>query len=89
MWQLIFSEKADKQLSKMDASTRSIVLSWLLKNLDGCENPRLHGKALTYGKKGYWRYRIGSYRAIADIQDNLIRIEIINVDHRRQIYESK
>ena len=81
------SDHARKALKKIDRLQAKIIISWLEKNLDGCENPRLYGQALGYGLKGYWRYRIGAYRIIADIQDALVRIEIINVGHRRDIYD--
>ncbi len=62
---------------------------WLRKNLEGCENPRAHGKALTGNRSGYWRYRIGDYRVIADIQDDKILILVIEVGHRKKIYEGE
>lgn len=37
-------------------------------------NPRAHGKAPTANRSGQWRYRIGDYRVIADIQDDKIII---------------
>lgn len=45
-YKVIFTEKALKQLKKLDKSTSSLILGWLSKNIDGCENPRLHGKGL-------------------------------------------
>ena len=81
------SETARKALKKFDRYQAKIIISWIEKNLLGCSNPRLHGYALVGDKKGYWRYRIGSYRLIADIQDDTVLIEIINVAHRREVYE--
>ena len=46
-WQVTFSRDALKQLKKLDKHTASLILGWIRKNLEGCENPRLHGKALT------------------------------------------
>ena len=82
------SENAEKNLEKIDRFQAKIIISWIEKNLKGCDNPRLHGKLLVGNKKGYWRYRVGDYRIIADIQDRLIRIEIIRVGHRREVYEN-
>lgn len=80
------SEKALKSLKQIDKYQAKIIMAWINKNLVGCTNPRQHGKALVGDKKGYWRYRVGSYRIIAEIDDNYIRIDIINVAHRRDIY---
>ena len=82
-----YTEKAVKNLKKLDKYTRTFILSWIEKNLVGCLDPRAHGKALTANKKGQWRYRIGDYRVIADIQDNNILILVLEVGHRREIYE--
>jgi len=87
MYSITYSEKAAKALQKMDKYTSAMIYGWIDKNLDGCDNPRLYGKPLEQSLKGYWRYRIGDYRLIADIQDNLLIIEIIRAGHRRDIYE--
>ena len=81
------SDSAIKALKKIDRYQAKIIIAWVEKYLDGCDNPRLYGKPLANDLKGLWRYRIGSYRVIADIQDNIITIEIIDVGHRRDIYK--
>ena len=83
-----YSENARKALKKIDSFQSEIIISWIGKNLLGCENPRLHGKPLSGDKKDFWRYRVGAYRIITDIQDSLLIIEIIKVGHRREIYDN-
>ena len=80
------SENALKALKKIDRYQAKIIISWIEKNLVDCDNPRLHGKPLISDKNNYWRYRVGAYRIIADIRDNLVIIEIINIGHRKEIY---
>ncbi len=87
MYSVKYSAKAIKSLQKLDKATAAIVYGWIEKNLVGCINPRLHGKALVGDKKGYWRYRIGSYRLLAEIDDGQIRINVINIGHRRNVYD--
>lgn len=87
MWQLLFSKKADKELSKMDASVRRIIVAWLLKNVDGCSNPRLHGKGLTGPFSDKWRYRIGNYRVLCEIRDDDLVVLAIEIGHRKDIYQ--
>lgn len=86
-YSVIFTEQAKKQLSKLDKSTAKLISSWLMKNLQGCENPRQHGKGLTSNRSGQWRYRVGNYRLIADIQDYKVIILILEIGHRRDIYK--
>ena len=82
-----FSKRALKDLKKLDKHTVSLILGWVRKNLEDCENPRLHGKALTADKKGQWRYRIGDFRLLAKIEDERIIILILGIGHRREIYD--
>ena len=82
-----FSERALKALKRMDKYHAKLILAWINKNLAGCSDPRRQGKALIGDKKGYWRYRVGSYRIIAEIDDNRVRINIINAAHRSEVYE--
>ena len=80
-----FSERALKALKQMDKYQAKIILAWINKNLVSCSDPRQHGKALIGDKKGYWRYRVGSYRIIAEIDDCQLRVNIINAAHRREV----
>ena len=82
-----FTDRALKDLKKLDRHTAALILGWVRKNLEGCENPRLHGKGLTANRSGEWRYRIGDYRLLATISDNTITILVLNIGHRREIYK--
>ena len=81
-----FTQTALKDLKKLDRHTAALILGWVRKNLENCENPRLHGKPLTANRSGQWRYRVGDYRLLAEIEDDKIIILILNVGHRRDIY---
>jgi len=81
------ADSAIKALKKFDHYQAKLIIAWIEKNLDGCNNPRIYGKPLAANLKGLWRYRVGSYRIIANIQDNIVTIEIIDVGHRGKIYE--
>jgi len=82
-----YTKKAVKDLKKLDKYTRALILSWIEKQLVGCEDPRVHGKALTANRSGQWRYRVGDYRIIANIQDEKIIILVLEIGHRRDIYD--
>ena len=86
MYHVEFSKLALKQLQKLDRRTTALVLGWIRKNLEGCDNPRAHGKPLTDNHTGTWRYRVGDYRIISEIQEDRIVILILNIGHRRDIY---
>ncbi len=81
-----FTEQALKQLKKMDRHTAALITGWVRKNLEGCEDPRQHGKGLTANRSGQWRYRIGDYRLLCEIQDEELVILALTVGHRREVY---
>jgi len=70
----------DKQISMM-------IFAWISKNLEGCDNPRLHGKGWVAGKKGVWRYRVGDYRLLVHIVDDRLKILVVDSGHRKDIYK--
>ena len=76
----------DREFKKLDRYTQRMIKSWIEKNLIGCTNPRQHGKGLTANRSGQWRYRVGDYRLIAEIQDDRVVILMLNVGHRRDVY---
>lgn len=80
------TEGALKDLKKLDRHTAALILGWMRKNLEGCENPRQHGKGLTADKSGIWRYRVGDYRLLAEIQNDTVTILVLSVGHRRDVY---
>lgn len=77
-----YTSAALKQLKKMDRFDARLIVSWIDKNLEGCEDPRVHGKGLTANRAGEWRYRVGSYRILCVIQDDRLVIEVFSVGHR-------
>jgi mRNA interferase RelE/StbE len=70
----------------MNHGVRRLILAWIEKNLEGCDNPRLYGKPLTDGRATQWRYRIGDFRALAEIDDGTVTILVIKIGNRRDIY---
>lgn len=73
----------------MDKKQASIIVGWIRKNLEGTENPRQFGKGLVGNHRGEWRYRIGNYRILANIIDQQVVIEILEIGHRSVIYKKR
>lgn len=57
-YKVVFSDEAKKQLKKLDKHIQALLIGWIEKNLQNCENPRIHGKGLTANRVGEWRYRV-------------------------------
>lgn len=85
-YEILTTEKFDKAIKKLDRQRQKIIQSWIEKNLVGCENPRVHGKGLTANRSGQWRYRVGDYRILADIQDSELILVLVDIGHRSRIY---
>ena len=77
----------DKEFKKLDKYTQRMLVAWIDKNLENCTNPRIYGKGLTSNRRGQWRYRIGDYRIICNIEDNKLVILALIVGHRRDVYK--
>lgn len=87
MYTIKTTEDFDKQIRKLDKSVQILILKWIKKHLDGCNDPRATGKGLVANLRGYWRYRIGNYRLIVEIKDKELVIVAISIAHRSEVYD--
>jgi mRNA interferase RelE/StbE len=85
-WRIEYEPRAQKQLRKLDRSAAERIVRTLQQDLDRVEDPRAFGEAMVGNWTGFWRYRVGDYRAIARIEDGRVTIFIIEVAHRREVY---
>ena len=83
---LMYPEKVQKQLNKLDNSMKSKILKYIDQNLFDTDNPKKFGKALRYNLKGFWRYRVENYRIIVKIEENELLILVVQIDKRDKIY---
>lgn len=86
-YKIAFSERAKKQLKKLDRHISALIIGWLEKNIQNCDNPRVHGKGLVENKSGQWRYRVGDYRIICEIKDSEVVVLVLEIGHRKEIYD--
>ena len=80
-----YTETARKQLRKLDRTMQKRILDYM-DEVALLENPRSRGKALVENMRGLWRYRIGDYRVICEIQESRIIISMLKIGHRKNIY---
>ena len=81
-YKIIFSDFADKQLDKLPNEIQKRIISTLKR----CKiRPYPHVKKLVASK--YFRLRVGDYRIILDIIDNKLIIHVIELGHRKNIYQ--
>ena len=80
-----YTETARKQLKKLDKTMQKRILDYM-DEVALLENPRSRGKALVENMRGLWRYRVGDYRVICEIQEARIIISMLKIGHRKNIY---
>lgn len=80
------SYKFEKQLKKLNESIAKDILQFMYIKLENIENPRSIGKPLKGNFQGFWRYRVGDYRLICQIQDEKLIILAIEISHRKDAY---
>lgn len=85
-WTIDVSEKAVRALRKMDKQAARRIRDELAE-IARLEDPRSRGKALVGNLAGLWRYRVGDYRIVCDIEDGVLVILVVDVAHRREIYK--
>lgn len=86
MWSVQWDDRAVKELRKLDKAAQKVILRYLKNHIASEDDPRRFGKALLGDKKGFWRYRVGDYRLICSIEDNILNVLVLAVGHRKDIY---
>ena len=84
-WTVEYNHTARTQLRRLDRQTARLIAVYM-DRVGALDNPRRRGKALSGPLARHWRYRVGNYRIICDIQDEVLRILVVEVGHRGQVY---
>ena len=86
-WRVELAESATKQLRKLDPQVSRRILSFLRDRVAMLDDPRSIGEALRGKDFGdFWKYRVGDWRIIADLEDGVMLITVIRIGNRRDVY---
>ena len=87
VWQIKFDDAAKKDLAKLDKQLARRITAFLRERVAVLDDPRSIGGALKGSKLGeFWKYRVGDYRIIASIEDGALRILVVKIGNRREVY---
>lgn len=87
VWRVDFAESAAKQLRKLDPQVAKRILTFLHERVTRLDDPRSIGEALRGKTLGnFWKYRVGDWRIIADIDDGVLLVTVVRLGNRREIY---
>ena len=82
---VVFAEKAKKEFLKLDKPVQKQIQIFIVK-LQNMEDPRASGKALGGNLAGMWRYRVGDYRLVCEIENDKILVTVLHIAHRKDVY---
>jgi mRNA interferase RelE/StbE len=85
-WKVEFDPRALSELRKIDRREQQRIVKFFQERVVGHRSPRELGKALSGEKAGFWRYRVGDYRAICFLNDSLQLVKVMRVAHRKEVY---
>ena len=85
-WRIEITRTAEKQIQKLNRAAQELIIQFLRKRAQTADNPRQLGTPLHGDQGGLWRYRVGDYRLICDIQDERITVLVVRVGHRKDVY---
>jgi mRNA interferase RelE/StbE len=86
-WRVELADSAAKQLRKLDPQIAKRVLTFLRDRVALLDDPRSIGEALRGKELGdFWKYRVGDWRIIADLDDGVMLITVVRIGNRREIY---
>lgn len=86
-WDYKFTDKAIKQLRKLGQEPSRRIVRFLNSRVLATEDPRQFGKSLQGDLGEFWRYRVDDYRILCRIEDDQLIVLVVEVGHRRRIYD--
>lgn len=86
-WTVKYLESASKSFKKIDPQQRQRIREYLEDRVVAQDDPRQLGKALKGQMSSLWRYRVGDYRVICELQDDALVVLVIRAAHRKHVYD--
>lgn len=85
-WTINYSDTALRNLKKLDKQVARRIVDYMQERIASADDPRVAGKALTGPLGGLWRYRVGDYRIISEVQDGILTILVLEIGNRKEVY---
>ena len=86
-WKVELSGLAQKNLDQLDPQIARRILSFLFERVEHLDDPRSMGEPLKDSKlEEFWKYRVGDYRIISNMEDGALRVLVVRIGNRREAY---
>lgn len=87
VWRIEFDDRARKQIARLDPVVARRIIEFMRTRVSGSSDPRQLAERLKGSRFGdLWRFRVGHHRVIATIEDDLLRVLVVQIGHRREVY---
>jgi mRNA interferase RelE/StbE len=86
-WQIDFDPAAQRELDKLDELIRRRILNFLYERVGKLDDPRRIGQRLQGTLSEFWKYRVGDYRLICSLENDRLRVLVLRIGHRREVYK--
>jgi mRNA interferase RelE/StbE len=86
-WRIELDPRAERELDRIDPQTARRILIFTHGRVAKLDDPRSIGEPLKGSKLGeFWKYRVSDFRIIAKIEDAEIRILVVRIGNRKEVY---
>jgi mRNA interferase RelE/StbE len=86
-WRIEYDRNVQRDLDKLDPQIARRIVRFLGERVANLEDPRSIGEALKGSRLGeFWKYRVGDYRIVARIEDEILRIYVVQIGDRKEVY---
>lgn len=86
-WKVELSGLAQKNLDQLDPQIARRILAFLFERVEHLDDPRSLGEPLKGSKLGeFWKYRVGDCRIISSLEDGALRVLVVKIGNRREVY---
>jgi mRNA interferase RelE/StbE len=86
-WRIEFDPAALKELEKLDKTVERRIVKFLRDRVANLEDPRQIGGSLQGTRSGLWKYRVGDYRVICSLEHDRLVVLVLQIGHRREVYQ--
>ena len=86
-WKIEITPSAQKDLKKIGHAEAQWILKFLFERIHGCDNPQEVGDYLKGSLREFWRYRVGDYRILCHLENEVLTVLVVHIGHRREVYK--
>lgn len=90
IWKVEFERQAQRAFNKLDKTSKQRIARFIDERLIPASDPRDLGKPLSgTDYRGVWRFRVGDYRLLTRIENEVVTIVVLKIGHRSDVYQER